>query len=118
MSAAYRHRQAQKVPDSQPTYLNPYGLGTSYCIPGKGLPVGRRPVGLLALGYPGRTLHEVAGHGADGDSVPLALTGPVVDPANVRGLPGGEAVGADTTGRLPSPRVRSNLFQFKIVLRL
>ena len=115
MCAVHRHKQDQKVPGNQPTYLNRYGLGTPYCILGKGLPVGRRPVGLLSLGYQESTLREVAGHGAGRDGVALALIEPVVDPANVRGFPGGEAVGADTTGRLPSPRVESKPFQFKMV---
>lgn len=50
---------------------------------------------MLSCEYPVGGLREVARHSADGDGVALALRDPVVDLADVLGLPGGVVPVAD-----------------------
>jgi hypothetical protein len=70
-------------------------LGTPLHLLGRGLPDGRRPVGLLSLEDPEGSLRQVASDGADGDGVAFALAYLVVDVADILGLPGGVVAVAD-----------------------
>ena len=76
-------------------------MGTPLHLLGRGLPDGRRPLGLLSLEDPEGRLCQVARHGADGDGMSIASTNLVVDPTDVLGLPGGVVpVAEDDVGGL------------------
>jgi len=104
-------------------------LGTPLHLLGRGLPDGRRPVGLLSREYPEGGLREVAGDAVKlherrrrrrrrpvrlDERFTLALTDLVIDLADVLGLPSGVVAVADNDiGSLEAPWLRSGVLREK-----
>ncbi len=73
MFAVERQEHFQQVPGNQLTCLGGHKLGAPSHLLGRGLPDGRRPVGLLTFEDPEGTFGQMTSDRAHSNGMPLAL---------------------------------------------